>query len=861
MGRGSLMAQNINKKIQTFFHSPLQTGEKRKILYLYDEEEQYDEQLTEWSKESELFELLKVTDHNYFHTQYQIEKMMVDKNIVLYFTIKRPSDQENPMLGVLLYSHELKLDQDSQLYAATGIDSTNDALTDLAKQYQTFFKSKERTTKFKKFFQQTMIPNPETMEFSILAVLTRTKQPDWMNSFIELFTETVKGQTVRWENIQKFGDINRFWLLTDRLFGFNTVTSKTGKLSIKTLMEQLFITHLASECPKEFPKAFVPFVLPKVNQVTIFINQWMNLKDQQTSYTQVANLLETELAINERFSKESLANLTTVETFQWFDNYLVQQLASQLADGGIDYDYYDHLIAQRRGKFWYMDYHAAYHALRWSLKLFKAVNELKNIITEIKDEKIFWQIYQTDFYRIDQAYRKFYFYFDQLTRLSSSFEGLKLEVEKNYHQTFLKNFTAKWDQLLMQETMLSREDIVKQSDFYSNEISFFVEQDKKVIVIISDGLRYEAGKELFQRLLEEKRFTGQLSAMRTALPSYTALGMAALLPHQQLTIESTGEVKVDGLSTESIAKRNEVLQKNSSDKAFAIRYDTVIQLNRDELRSEFSGKKVIYIYHNRIDAIGDQRITENAVFASVEETLQQLKRLLTRLTTEVSAAQLFVTADHGFLYSRSSIQPTEKVTLTANLEGTTYNKRFILSKQENPIQMGLSFSLADQIDSAGFVLVPRGINRFTLAGGGYQYIHGGHLPQETMVPLLNIKTIRGRNEVPQVAINLLSQTRLLTNSVIWLEFLQLDSVSETLKEKRLSVYFEDDKGNKISNEQVLIADSGNELSQDRIIREKFVLLSNRYQRSSNYYLVMKNNKDEEDVVKELFKIDIVEEIE
>ncbi|WP_085560458.1 hypothetical protein [Carnobacterium iners] len=47
MGRGSLMAQDIIKKIQTFFHSPLQTGEKRKILYLYDEDEQYDEQLTE----------------------------------------------------------------------------------------------------------------------------------------------------------------------------------------------------------------------------------------------------------------------------------------------------------------------------------------------------------------------------------------------------------------------------------------------------------------------------------------------------------------------------------------------------------------------------------------------------------------------------------------------------------------------------------------------------------------------------------------------------------------------------------------------------------------------------------------------
>lgn len=855
------MAQDINEKIQTFFHSPLQTGEKRKILYLYDEEEQYREQLMEYCKESALAELVEVTAHNYFQTQYQIEKVRADKNIVLYFTMKRPRDQENPLLGVLLYSQELKLDQDSQLYAAIGIDSTDEALTEVAKQYQNFFKSKERTAKFKIFFQQTMSQSTEAMEFSILAVLAKAKQADWMGSFIELFTETTTSRTIRWENIQKFGNEERFWLLTDRLFGFNSATSKTGELEIETLMQQLFITHLASEWPEEFPKAFESFKLPKMNQVIIFMNQWMNLKDQQSSYIQVANRLESELAIKEKFNNELLANITNVETFEWFDNYLVQQMASQLANGGMDYDYYDHLIVQRRRTFWYSSYRSAYHTLRWSLKLFKALNEMKEILAKINEEGTFWQAYQTDFYRIDQAYRKFYFYCDQLTQLSRSFEGLKQSVEKTYHQLFLKEFTAKWDQLVMQETSLSKNEMAKQSDFYTNEISSFVEQDKKVIVVISDGLRYEAGKELFQRLLEEKRFSGQLSAMRTSVPSYTALGMAALLPHQQLTIETTGDVKVDGLSTESIEKRTKVLQQNGSNKALAISYDAVNQLNRDELRSEFSGKKVIYIYHNRIDAIGDQRITENDVFRAVEETLQQLKRLLTRLTTEVSAAQLFVTADHGFLYSRSAIQPTEKVTLSTDLEGTIYNKRFILSKQKNPIQMGLSFSLTDPIDYDGFVLVPRGINRFTLAGGGYQYVHGGHLPQETMVPLLNIKTVRGRNEVPQVAINLLSQTRSLTNSVIWLEFLQLEPISETLKEKRLSVYFEDDKGNKISNEQTLIADSGNELSQDRIIREKFVLLSNPYQRSSNYYLVMKNNKDEEDVTKERFNIDIVSEIE
>lgn len=855
------MTTEIENKIHHFFSSPLQTGEKRKILYLYDEEKQYVERIKELHNSSSLFELLEVNDHNYFYTHYQIEKEQSEKNILLYFAIKRPAEQENPLLGVLLYSQELKVDQESQFYAAIGIDATNDELTFLAKQYQTFFKSKDRTTKFNRLFQQMVTQNADTMEFCILAVLTKADQSDWIGSFIELFNEIIQGQTIRWENIQKFGNVNRFWALADRLFGFNPETSKTKELSIKTLAEQLFVTHLASEWPEELPKPFKRCVLPKTNQIVIFINQWMNLKNQQTSYTNVANCLEKEINIAEFFAEAPLTNLAEVETFQWFDRYLIQQIAVQLAGGGIDYEYYNQLIVQRRGTFWYANYRAAYHALRWSLKLFKAISEMNSILDGLKNEKDVWLKYQTDFYRIDQAYRKFYFYYDQLAELIPQFVSLKDTVERSYQHEFLTSFTGKWDKLVLKTSSSDWIDLTKQQDFYVNEIKSFVEQGKKVIVIISDGLRYEAGKELFQRLMEEKRFNGRLSAMRTNLPSNTALGMAALLPHKQLMIQSSGKVDMDGLTSESIEKRNEILQLMGSKKSLAIGYDTVNQMNRNELRSAFSEKKLIYIYHNRIDAIGDQRVTENNVFSAVEETLQQIKRLLTRLATEVSAAQLFVTADHGFLYNRKPVQPIEKVTLNNSLEGLVYNKRFILSKEEMPLSIGMSFPLGEFADSAGYVVVPRGTNRFALAGGGYQYIHGGHLPQETMVPLLNIKTTRGRNETPQVAVKLLSQTRRITNHIVWLEFLQLDPVSEALKEKQITVYFEDDKGNKLSNEQLVIADSENQLSQDRIIREKFVLLNKDYQRFSDYYLVMKNSKDEEELTKETFKIDIAGEIE
>src|SRR6185437_12931103 len=58
--------------------------------------------------------------------------------------------------------------------------------------------------------------------------------------------------------------------------------------------------------------------------------------------------------------------------------------------------------------------------------------------------------------------------------------------------------------------------------------------DKKAVVIISDALRYEVADELRSRIRQEDRFDATLDAVLGALPSYTQLGMAALLPHSTL---------------------------------------------------------------------------------------------------------------------------------------------------------------------------------------------------------------------------------------------------------------------------------------------------------------------------------------
>ena len=70
-------------------------------------------------------------------------------------------------------------------------------------------------------------------------------------------------------------------------------------------------------------------------------------------------------------------------------------------------------------------------------------------------------------------------------------------------------------------------------------------------------MRYEIGDELLSLIRQEDRYSAELEPMLAMLPSYTQLGMAALLPNRELTIadNETGAVLVDGQSSQGTANR------------------------------------------------------------------------------------------------------------------------------------------------------------------------------------------------------------------------------------------------------------------------------------------------------------------
>ena len=114
--------------------------------------------------------------------------------------------------------------------------------------------------------------------------------------------------------------------------------------------------------------------------------------------------------------------------------------------------------------------------------------------------------------------------------------------------------------------------------------------DKKAVVIVSDALRYEVADELGSRIRQEDHFDASLDATLGVLPSYTQLGMAALLPHTTLKHSPDAKtVLADDQPTNGTAFRSKILESVGGS---AIGAEDFKALSADERRELYRANRV-----------------------------------------------------------------------------------------------------------------------------------------------------------------------------------------------------------------------------------------------------------------------------
>ncbi|MCH5340948.1 MAG: hypothetical protein J1E01_05750 [Acetatifactor sp.] len=131
--------------------------------------------------------------------------------------------------------------------------------------------------------------------------------------------------------------------------------------------------------------------------------------------------------------------------------------------------------------------------------------------------------------------------------------------------------------------------------------------------------------------------------------------------------------------------------------------------------------------------------------------------------------------------------------------------------------------------------------------------------QEMVVPVLKVKTFKGRRDTGTVSVELSSFYNRITEAAFKLEFMQMEPVTDTVKPRSLEAFFVDGNCNKISFDVPIIAKVRDMDARQRRIIEKFTLKSGKCTRGHDYFLVLVDMEDErEEYHRYKFEIDIVD---
>lgn len=795
------------------------TGETRKLVFWYDDKAEFAEDME--TVELQNAKIYYLQPDNQFYTKYFLERVDKTTNYLIYAPFPKPDVRDNHLEDTMLYSRRFFADRASLLSVDLGIE---EKYKPVVEKHIKFFANKERTQRFYDLEIENF--NEENILVGLLSAVCKARTCSFEEVVRIVLTDGELVDNAFLQEFEKYDLLSAFWQLCEQHFGYTDT-----KPSLERLLVTLFVTYTGRYVQAELPAAWRSFVSYKSGNIIAFLDSLMNSVLYRDKYDALSAHVAKGLNVLSTFAGMRVDDLVECDTFLAVDQVLVKWLISRLVSediGAIVNGFTIPELCEKRAKMHFgRKTGKTYQMLSSAYSMVKkadyhAADGLKPIIDR----------YLAADYNMDQQYRKFYYYYDQLES-TESFEPLRELVENIYTNEYLACLLPAWNAGIQQDAAFSA--IPLQREFYNANLRYTKE---RTVVIISDAMRYEVGQELFARMQDDPKCTAKLSVQLSVLPSYTRLGMAALLPHKTLEMTDDFQVLADGILCDNLAGRQQVLQSYNPD-SVCVQFDDIKNLKVAELRDVLTKRQIIYVYHNQIDARGDKANTEDEVFNACEEAVQEIMDLIHRISVSGNTYHFIVTADHGFIYKRDKLTESDKIS-GKSAEKAFVNRRFIVSKaalEDDGIDhMSMGRVLGNE--DSKVVSYPVSSNVFKVAGGGANYVHGGSSPQEMLVPVLEFKMERGHMETKNAEIALVSIVHKITNLITSMDFIQSDAVSDTVKAAKYRIFFLSEDNEKISNENSYVADSREENAQKRIFRMRFTFKNKKYDKDKQYYLVV-----------------------
>jgi uncharacterized protein (TIGR02687 family) len=742
--------------------------------------------------------------NNEFGVKHRLLREQPTQKFLLYREGTEPEYLQNWLLDVQLASgHTFRTDQVALWLAELGLGPD---FYPLLEGHVAFFESAKRREALLKLLDPT--DSQTQLQRKMLAVCVGV-EPRLDVVLEELLGDLAAGDEARFKLIERSGLTEFLWEQMKRAYGYDS--SQPG---LRDFVIELFKSCFLMETDPEYKARLSAEVL-------VFLNRWKDSRSHEQGFETLSADCAQVLQIDDKLQSFDYRKLMGLDYFELIDQKILSELVRAVTARTLTAPEVEQWIRQRRQGHWYARFKDVYLALEQAARFIQLLDATQLDMASLTEGV---QKYSQQWYRLDQHYRKFVYHLRECAQTSLLGE-LAAQLDNLYSNKYLTRLNDRWQHHVDAATQWQADGVLLQRDFFRSRVQPFLERKTKVCVLISDAFRFEVGEELQSLIRQEDKFEAELDPMLSMLPSYTQLGMAALLPNAslQLADNDSGDALVDGHSAQGSANRGKILAAAVPASA-VVRAKDLLTMGRDETRALLRDHEVVYIYHNLIDKTGDTRDTEERVFAAAQETLEELTLLVKRLIN-ANASNVLITADHGFIYQNHVLHESDFLSSEPQGEAILYrDRRFVLGhglhegtgfKTFSPAQLGLTGTVQVQI--------PKSINRLRLKGSGSRFVHGGATLQEAVIPLLHI-TKKRQSDVRRVEVELIGAgNRTITTGQLAVLLYQTEAVTEKLQPRRLRAGLFTLADELISDQHELVFDFRAESPRERELPARFIL--------------------------------------
>lgn len=856
----SMDLQKIIQDLNRRFADPLPEFYKRRIIFWYDEDREFEDKVEDLALDNA--RVLVLTGCNNFEAKKLLAVDDTTSNYLVYCPLRYEKPEDNWLINIELYSEEFRADLNSIWMDEMGLPN-NATVRRIVKGYREFFNDIDLRKSVAAMAKKNATASQLHMAVMASICGIRDAQPCSIISAVLMQSLDMDGNTI-YQDLVKYGAQNPFWAMIAQATGY----SEGDDADFGRLATHILLTAATRTMRPEHLAGLDGFISsPHQSYCYDMVSEW--LQTDPDGLYHIARFVEDEARLSVRFMKLNVEDLVDTECFPCVNECILKILMKEISDYIINVDTISSVVEKRRTLVWY-DLVSCYYEGLLQVANMQAFFQEHASGFHLAQARQIWSAYTTDYYKMDTYYRQFHLCFDNSLTVSNEvlddlFKHVVEKVEGLYNGWFLTQLGGNWsdvcaDELAQYGRIL---EVNQQESFYCSKVA---SSENRVYVIVSDALRYEVAASLAEQLRRETQSKVTLESVQGIFPTITEFGMAALLPHKELNVvpKATGGVSVlaDGASTE-MPNRDKVL-KSAHGTSVALQYKNIIKMKRADRQALVKGMDVVYIYHDKIDEAG--HTAEHQVFPACDDAIVEIKNIVRIICNEFGGTRIFITSDHGFLYTYSPLTEDNKVDKSSfNQHNVEYGRRYAIMQKGAKPEYLMPVKFVDE-QSGYDAFAPRENVRIKMSGGGLNFVHGGISLQEMVVPVIEYQFLRNANKTYQrnrekydtkpVTISLLSATRKISNMIFSLNFYQKEAVGDNRSACNYQLYFTDASGKQISDTARIIADKTSDNGHDRTFRCRFNLRSMKFNKQDSYYLVIADESGLQAPQREEFQIDI-----